>query len=143
MKKQDTSTPSCPKSCKALCCTYIVKHISPPRTKLDFDEIYWFLCHEKVAVFRDQRKWYLLVDVPCRNLDAKSQCRIYPKRPHVCRLHSEENCEYTGKVDFQEFMRKPEDLVRHMKRRGISFHLPWMKVSKSRQKKPANRRKRS
>ena len=139
MKRKDTTAVPCPESCKAMCCNYIVKHLSPPRTKLDFDEIYWFLCHDKVSVFIDGRKWYLLVDVPCGKLDAKSRCRIYAKRPYVCRLHSEENCEYTGKVDFQEFMKKPGDLLKHMRRRGISFRLPWMEDKDKRPEHAAGR----
>ncbi len=126
MKKREPKALTCPETCSALCCKYIVKHLEPPRTKLDFDEFYWFLCHEKVAIFIDQRKWYLLVDVPCEQLDEKLLCRIYPKRPHVCRLHSEKDCEFTGDVEFQEIMRLPEDLIKHMKRRGISFRVPWM-----------------
>jgi len=126
MNKKKNEASSCPEACRALCCNYIVKHLEPPRTKLDFDELYWFLCHEKVAVFIDQRKWYLLVDVPCKQLDERLLCRIYPQRPCVCRLHSEKDCEFTGDVEFQEIMRSPKDLVRHMKRRGISFRVPWL-----------------
>ncbi len=116
----------CPEVCRAICCRYIVKKMEPPRTRLDWDELYWFVCHEKVAVYIDERKWYLMVDVPCMHLDDSSSCRVYPKRPDVCRMHEAENCEYTGELDFQEFMERPEDVIRLMKKRKISYRLPWL-----------------
>jgi len=119
---------SCPEACRAKCCNYVVKKIPAPRVKLDFDELYWFLCHEKMAVYIEQRKWYLLVEVPCRYLDEKHRCRIYPKRPGVCRIHSEENCEHTGELDFQEFMRSPADLKEYMERRGLKLRMPWIEA---------------
>ena len=43
------------------------------------------------------------------------------------RNHSEENCEYTGKVEFDLFMDSPDDLIRLMEKRKISYRLPWMR----------------
>ncbi len=125
MKNLEETTIGCPPACRALCCKYIVNGISAPRTKSDFDEIYWFLCHERVAVYIDGRKWHLLVDNPCMYLDDQHRCQIYSRRPNVCRIHPEENCEYTGDLDFEEFMQKPEDLRSHMERRGLRYRMPW------------------
>jgi len=130
MAHQPPREPGCPESCRAICCRYIVKKIEAPRTRLDWDELYWFLCHEKVAVYIENRKWYLLVNVPCVHLTRGSRCRVYPRRPDVCRLHDEGNCEYTGELDFQVFMESPEDLVRLMTRRKIFYRLPWMPARK-------------
>jgi uncharacterized protein len=116
---------ACPPECGALCCKYIVRKIPAPRTRRDFDELYWFLCHEKVAVYVEQRGWYLLVEVACQHLDRKLRCRIYPERPDVCRLHARQKCEYTGKIEFQEFFCTPEDLVLYLKRKGRRLRVPW------------------
>jgi len=126
MVERSQPTPTCPEACRATCCKYVVKKIPPPRTRLDWDELYWLLCHERIAVYVEQRKWYLMVDVPCRNLTRASRCRIYPHRPDVCRLHSEENCEYTGEVEFDAFLESPGDLIRLMRKRKIHDRLPGL-----------------
>jgi Fe-S-cluster containining protein len=126
MTDQTPGENDCPEACRAICCRYIVKKIEPPRTRLDWDELYWFLCHDKVSVYIEERKWYLLVNVPCMHLTRNSRCRVYPNRPDVCRMHEAENCEYTGELDFQVFMERPEDLIRLMEKRKISYRLPWL-----------------
>ena len=118
-------TESCPEACQAMCCRYVATKIDAPRTKLDFDEIYWFLCHENVEVFIEARKWYVLFDTPCRNLDGRSRCVVYPRRPHVCRQHEEKNCEYWGEEEQKMTMRSPEDLEKYMKRRGLRLRMAW------------------
>jgi Fe-S-cluster containining protein len=136
MSEHAEKTLACPEECRAICCNYIVRKISPPRTKMDWDELYWFLCHERIAVYIEQRKWYLMVDAPCKHLTPDSLCRIYEERPDVCRLHSEESCENTGEVEFDEFMDRPEDLIRLMKKRKISYRLPWMKSGSLKTRRP-------
>jgi len=125
MLKKKEQTEGCPESCGASCCRYVVKKISAPRTKVDFDELYWFLCHEKMVVFIERRKWYLLFDSPCKYLDADSLCRIYHERPLLCREHSEKNCEFTGEVDYQLYMRTPDDLKAYMKKRSLKLRMAW------------------
>jgi hypothetical protein len=92
---------------------------------MDFDELYWFLCHENIEVFIESRKWYVQFDTPCRNLDGRSLCRDYPIRPHVCREHEEKECEYWGEEDRKVKMRSPDDLKRYMKRRGLRLRMAW------------------
>lgn len=116
---------SCPESCQARCCGYVATKIDAPRTKMDFDELYWFLCHENVEVFIEARRWYLLFHTPCSNLDGRSRCAVYPARPHVCRQHAEKECEFWGEEDRKLIMRSPEDLRRHLKRRGVRLRMAW------------------
>ncbi len=116
---------SCPEACRAMCCTYVATKIDAPRTKIDWDEIYWFLCHENVEVFIESRKWYVLFDTPCNNLDAKSRCVVYPRRPHVCREHEVENCEYWGEEEGKITLRTPDDLKKFMKRRKVRLRMAW------------------
>jgi len=144
MKGDGRRGTTCPRDCGALCCKYIVRKIPAPRSKYDVDEIYWFLCHEKVAVYVERRRWYLLVEVACQHLDRRFRCRIYPVRPYVCRLHARELCEHTGKIEFQEFLYTPEDLVRYLRKRGRPFRLPWSTVADpGRNPQPAARGSRS
>ncbi len=116
---------SCPEACRGMCCRYVTTKIDAPRTKIDWDEIYWFLCHENVEVFIESRKWYVLFDTPCKNLDAKSRCVVYPRRPYVCREHEVENCEYWGEGEGKVTLRTPEDLKRFMKRRKLRLRMAW------------------
>ncbi len=92
---------------------------------MDFDELYWFLCHEGVVVYIEGRKWYLMFEVPCRYLDERARCRIYSRRPYVCRSYSVDSCEYQGEVEFQAYMRTPEDLKRYMRKRGLRLRMAW------------------
>lgn len=138
MKSKRTPKPSrCPESCRAICCQYITYKIQAPRTKLDFDELYWFLCHEQVAVFIERRKWYLLVDVPCRHLNERYRCDNYARRPFVCRMHADDSCEYSGEVDFDLHLRTPEDLRRYMEKRGLRYRMAWMEPEDPSQSTPA------
>ncbi len=136
MKKKKKKTISCPEVCKASCCQYIVNKIQAPRTKADFDELYWFLCHDNMVVYIERRKWYLLVETPCRHLDQKSRCEIYSKRPYVCRQHSEEECEYHGEVGYDLYMRSHSDLRRYMKKRGLSLRMAWNDPDKQQDSEP-------
>ena len=125
MGKRAKKAESCPEACQSICCRYVTTKIDAPRTKMDFDELYWFLCHENVEVFIESRKWYVQFDTPCRNLDRRSLCRDYLTRPHVCREHKEEECEYWGEEDRKVMMRSPDDLKRYMKRRGVRLRMAW------------------
>lgn len=135
---------SCPEACQAMCCRYVATKIDAPRRKIDWDEIYWFLCHENVEVFIESRKWYVLFDTPCRNLDENSRCVDYPRRPYVCGEHEEENCEYWGDGEERLSLRTPEDLKNYMKRRGIRLRMAWddpdEKAEKNSSSRPRNRR---
>jgi len=115
----------CPEACEARCCGYVATKIDAPRTKMDFDELYWFLCHENVEVFIESRRWYLLFNTPCRHLDGRSRCAVYPSRPHVCRQHAEAECEFWGEEDRKLRMRSPGDLRRYLKRRGVGLRMAW------------------
>lgn len=129
---------ACPEACRAMCCTYVTTKIDAPRTKIDWDEIYWFLCHENVEVFIESRKWYVLFDTPCKNLDAKSRCVAYVRRPHVCREHEVDNCEYWGEEEGKLTLRTPEDLKRYMEQRGVRLRMAWDDPDEGGDKKPSS-----
>ncbi len=82
--------------CAALCCRYFALPIETPTTRKDFDDIRWYLCHENVAVFIEEKTWYVAVMNKCKHLQKDNRCGIYETRPKICRGYSTENCDYHG-----------------------------------------------
>ncbi|MBL7141139.1 MAG: YkgJ family cysteine cluster protein [Planctomycetes bacterium] len=81
--------------CGARCCRYIVVEIEKPRTKIDREEIRWFLAHKNVLVYvdDDDKTWNVQFTTPCEHLDGEGRCRIYPGRYEICRDHDPATCE--------------------------------------------------
>jgi Fe-S-cluster containining protein len=82
--------------CAALCCQYFALEIDKPTTVEDFDNIRWYLVHQNVVVFVENKKWYLGVLNKCKNLMEDNRCAIYEERPRICRGYSTDNCDYHG-----------------------------------------------
>jgi len=81
------------KKCDAKCCKYFAFQIDAPKCKHDFENIRWYLAHEGVSVFIEKRRWHLEIASKCRYLMKDNRCRVYDKRPLVCREHSITECE--------------------------------------------------
>ena len=84
------------RKCEAKCCRYFVLQIDTPKHKQDFENIRWYLAHKGIFVYIEKRKWYLEVSNRCRYLTKDHNCRIYEKRPLVCREHDTSTCEHTS-----------------------------------------------
>lgn len=82
--------------CSALCCRYFALPLDNPRTRNDYDDIRWYLCHENVVVFIEKRQWYIGILTKCKHLLPDNRCGIYEKRPRICREYSTDNCDYHG-----------------------------------------------
>lgn len=89
--------PSDPDPCKGCghCCRYVTVQLKAPRSRIDYDEIRWFLLHQNVTVFIDDDGWYVEFHTACRHLDGH-RCGIYPTRPQVCSDYQVESCERYG-----------------------------------------------
>jgi len=89
--------------CTGLCCSYFALPIETPDSKEDYDDIRWYLCHKDVTVFVEDGDWYLNVKNVCRHLSPKDyRCRIYEKRPRICRGYRHADCDYTeGEYDYE------------------------------------------
>ena len=85
------------KKCDAKCCRYFAIQIDAPRSKHDIENIRWFLAHKGVTVFIDRRRWHLDIASRCRYLTKDHRCRVYDKRPLICREHETDSCEGTAK----------------------------------------------
>lgn len=103
-----------------LCCTYVTAPIDPPTTVARAVRILWFLYHERVAVYReDARDWLVQFETRCRFFTAARTCAIYARRPQVCRDFDPRQCEVNA----------PDE--------GLTFHEPaafleWLRARRPR-----------
>ena len=81
------------KKCESKCCRYFALQIDTPKSKEEFENIRWFIAHKGVSVYVDKRKWYLDINSKCHFLTKNHLCKIYDKRPLICREHSPATCE--------------------------------------------------
>jgi Fe-S-cluster containining protein len=110
------------KDCSAKCCRYVATEIDKPEKQEDYEEIIWYLLHEKICVFIDDGEWYLQFDTDCKSLDESGECKIYDKRPKICRKLSTSNCEHYGEgKPYDVIFKNPEDFVKYMKERGVEI----------------------
>ena len=83
--------------CKGLCCRYMALPLETPEDKEDFDDIRWYLCHKDITVFVEDGDWYVNIKNKCRHLSEKDYlCKIYDKRPKICRGYHTKECELAG-----------------------------------------------
>jgi Fe-S-cluster containining protein len=87
--------------CAAKCCRYIALEIDTPRSRADFDDLRWYLCHKQTVIYVSDDKWYLHMLVDCRYRGPDSLCTIYDRRPKICREHSTEDCEHGEPWEYQ------------------------------------------
>lgn len=78
----------------AKCCTYVAVEIDTPTTSREYDQIVWYLYHENVEVFVDwQDAWHVLFRARCEKLSHTGTCRVYEKRPAICKDFDWRECE--------------------------------------------------
>lgn len=89
--------------CSGLCCRYFALPVETPKTREDFDDIRWYLCHEDITVFVEDGDWYLNVNNKCRHLsDGGYRCLIYEERPGICRKYKHADCDFVeGEYDYE------------------------------------------
>ncbi|MDR1924062.1 MAG: YkgJ family cysteine cluster protein [Planctomycetaceae bacterium] len=90
--------------CPGKCCRYFALPIDTPESWDDFENIRWYLLHERATVFVDDGTWYLLVHTKCRHLnDTNNRCEIYNNRPKICRKYSNKKCEYEDHYVYDQY----------------------------------------
>jgi len=89
--------------CTGMCCRYFALPIETPEDKGDYDDIRWFLCHKDVTVFVEDGDWYINIKNKCKHLSEKDhRCRIYDKRPRICRGYNHSECDFVeGHYDYE------------------------------------------
>jgi hypothetical protein len=79
--------------CIALCCRYFAIEVDAPTEPKDFDDLKWYLLHDKVELFTEGRSWYVQVFNKCTNLGENNQCMDYENRPGICREYESDWCD--------------------------------------------------
>jgi len=105
------------KDCDGKCCKYVALEIDKPETKKDFENIKWHVCHENVNVFvGEDGEWYIEFLTPCEFLGEDNKCKIYDKRPKICRSYSQDKCLfYNGGYEEKYTFNKIEDVEAYVK----------------------------
>jgi Fe-S-cluster containining protein len=89
--------------CNGKCCRYFALPIDTPKTKGDYDDIRWFLCHKGISVFVEDGDWYISISGKCRYLtNGDHRCAIYETRPRICRGYRTKECDrIEGQYDYE------------------------------------------
>ncbi|MCD4814281.1 YkgJ family cysteine cluster protein [bacterium] len=72
-------------SCQGQCCRYFALQIDTPRTLEDYDHLRWYIAHESIALFIEDKEWYMQVNNKCKHLQDDFKCGMYEERPQICR----------------------------------------------------------
>ena len=102
--------------CTGLCCRYFALPIETPEEKGDYDDIRWYLCHKDITVFVEDGDWYINIKNKCKYLSEKDyRCRIYNRRPRICREYSHKDCdlregEYKYELHFTNVKQMEENI---------------------------------
>lgn len=103
--------------CTGLCCRYFALPIDTPKSKGDYDDIRWFLCHKGITVFVEDGDWYINIKNKCRHLSPKDhKCKIYSKRPRICRQYRHSSCDYVeGEYDYEMHFTSDREMEEYIK----------------------------
>ncbi len=103
--------------CTGLCCRYFAIPIENPETKEDYDDIRWYLCHKNITVFVEDGEWYMNIKNKCRHLSEKNyRCKIYDKRPRICREYSHKDCDFVdGEYDYELHFTNDKQMEEYIK----------------------------
>ena len=103
--------------CTGLCCRYFALPLDTPEDKNDYDDIRWFLCHKGISVFVEDGDWYVRVQNKCKHLSEKDhRCKIYNKRPRICRQYRHRSCDYVeGVYDYKLHFTSDKQMEEYIK----------------------------
>jgi Fe-S-cluster containining protein len=99
--------------CSAKCCKYFALPIDTPTNWKDFENIRWYVLHDRATVFVDENVWYLMVHTVCKHLRPDHRCGIYSTRPQICREYSTKNCEYEDDWTYDQYFETPEQIYEY------------------------------
>ena len=78
-----------------------------PETLEDWENIKWQVAHKNIQVILDNEdSWCIEFLTPCDEMDDSGKCRVYDKRPAMCKKHSPENCIVNGDGDYYKVIFK-------------------------------------
>ncbi|HOP28497.1 MAG TPA: YkgJ family cysteine cluster protein [Spirochaetota bacterium] len=113
--------------CGGKCCGYVAIEIDKPNCKKDYDIIRWYLAHQNVNVFIDHDKnWHVEFRTPCEFQDSDNKCRIYTKRPTICREHgrAEGDCEFYDSP-YTEYFSSCKEFESYLTKKGADWRIKY------------------
>jgi Fe-S-cluster containining protein len=122
--------------CTGQCCRYFALPIDTPKTREDYDDIRWFLCHKDITIFVEDGDWYINIKNKCRHLSEKDhRCRIYDKRPAICRKYRHRDCDFVeGEYEYQLHFTNDKQMQEYMNIKFDNNVKEKQKVRKKRRK---------
>lgn len=113
------------------CCRHVAIQIDTPTERSDYEDIYWYLLHEKVHVFvteneeedeEEEENWYVEFITPCKALTKENFCGNYENRPKICSEYSPGNC-VSSDGESEEIARfdSAEEFLSYMDKKGIKL----------------------
>ncbi len=103
--------------CNGECCRYITVTLKDPKDKESWDEVKWMLLHKGVMIYKDlEGEWNVEVRTKCKFLDDDDKCKIYDKRPQVCKDHGTHECEAHEEEFAKVIFKKPKDVDGYLKK---------------------------
>ncbi len=126
--------------CTGLCCRYFALPIETPEDKEDYDDVRWYLCHKDVTVFVEEGDWYINLNNKCKSLSEKDyRCKIYNKRPKICKGYSMSDCDLTeGEYDYELHFTSDKQMEEYIK---IKFGNNETEKQKNKGRKKRKKRK--
>jgi len=70
-----------------------------------------------MTVFVEEGDWYININNRCRHLSEKDhQCRIYDKRPKICRGYRHADCDFVeGEYDYELHFTNDKQMEEYIK----------------------------
>ena len=119
------------------CCHYVAIEIDTPETRVDFDQIRWYLYHPGIEIYIDHDdKWNVLFHSRCVQLQPDGKCGVYDHRPHICRDYSERTCEpNTNEPAEKVLLKNADDLAEWMRLTRTNDRLVMQAAANERRRK--------
>lgn len=118
-KKQGVDCSEC-----AVCCTYLNIVVERPNDVEDVETLLSYIYHKNADLCLDEDgDWSVVFHNRCKQLDKNNLCKIYERRPYICRNFSEKNCHGD---DFSESVKKhfsdEKDLMDYLGKRRPALY---------------------
>lgn len=104
------------------CCKHIAMQIDTPEDNDDYNNILWYLLHDKVSIYIDEGDWHIEFQTKCKKLGENNMCTYYKERPLICRTYSADECVNNAEGKPYDFeFKSAEDFLNYLKLKGITL----------------------
>jgi hypothetical protein len=91
--------------CNQECCKSVIVEIDKPETHEDWEDVKWQVAHHNVRVLLDNEDdWCIEFLTECDMMDENGKCKIYNRRPIMCRNHHPDTCIINGEGDYHQIL---------------------------------------